>query len=155
MSDQELRRCGVVEGIPTRVERLQVVLERLAVLPQAQNGLEAYAQMAGVINTSEDEWFGPGHWDLPRTFLDGRRTERLYPIMPESFHAVPDFPGVTLMVSKAEILLMSRFGAIEMQVKDPDDKFGDQVPFCARADRVMFVKPDAQGDGVWHDKNRF
>ncbi|MCW1908769.1 MAG: hypothetical protein KIH63_005515 [Candidatus Saccharibacteria bacterium] len=153
MSDQELRP-GVIESVPSRAERLQDILDRLALLPPAQNGLEAYAQMAELINTSEDALFGD-HWDLPRTFLDGRRTDRLYPILPESFFSVPAFPGVTLMVSKVEVVFMSRWGAIEMQTKDPDDKFGERIPFCSRFENVIFSKPDALGDGVWHDKNRF
>lgn len=129
--------------------------EGLQAYAPASSGLEAYAQLSEVINNTEDEIWGKEAWDLPRTFLDGRRTDRLYPILPESFHPVQGYPGVTILVSKIEVVFISRWGAIEMQRKDPEDKFGERMHFAYRSDRVLFTKSDAYGDHVWHDKNRF
>lgn len=143
-----------VEQIASRKERFTTVLAQIAILPPATNALVAYRQLAETLNAAEDEVWGRDHWAPPRTFLDGSRTDRLYPIAPESFHPVAGFPGVTLMLAKKELVFVSRFGAIEIQGKMPSDPLGEKVPFAERLDRVLWSKLDAYNDGVWHPKNR-
>ncbi len=139
---------------PSRKERLLQVLEQFKKLPPATNGLEAYKQFCELINHSEDVLWGKESWNPPRTFLDGSRTDRLYPIYPESFHPVQGFPGVTVLISKMEIVFISRYGAIEIQEKDPDDKYGTNNHFSERHHLCIFKKHDAYRDGVWHNKNK-
>jgi hypothetical protein len=139
--------------IPSRAERLAVALQRTARLPPATTALEAYRQIAQSINDVEDGWWGQEHWQPPRSFLDGTRTERLYPIYAESFFPVEGFPGVTLLLAKRELLFISRFGAIELQCKQWNDALVKQVHYPERSAKVIFAKADVGGDGVWHAKN--
>ena len=141
-------------ALPERRDRLLLVLALVADLPPACTGLEAYRQLATTMNDEEDGWFGSDTWAPPRTFLDGRRTERLYPILPESFHPVAGWPGVTLLLARREAIFVSRHGAIEVQDKREDDPFGERFPFPERTDRVLFAKSDATGHPVWHPKDR-
>ncbi len=141
------------EGIPPRQDRFMSVLARVSEMPACSNSLEAYGLLSRVLNSAEDEIFGD-HWEPPRTFLDGKRTPRIYPIHPESFHPVEGFSGVTLMIAKKEYVIVSRFGAMEVQTKIPDDLYGANLHFSERNDQVLWQKTDAYGDGVWHDKNR-
>lgn len=140
--------------VPSRANRLVAALEKTAKLPPATTALEAYRQLAQSINEIEDGWWGPEHWQPPRSFLDGTRTVRLYPIYPESFFSVQGFPGVTLLLAKRERLFISRFGAIQLQRKR-DDRDGRAQPerFADRSAEAIFSKDDAAGDGVWHAKN--
>jgi len=140
-------------AIPSRAERLAAALRRTAALPPATTALEAYRQIAQSINDVEDRWWGPEHWQPPRSFLDGTRTARLYPIYAESFFPVEAFPGVTLLLAKRERLFISRFGAIELQRKQWDDALVEQVHYPERSADAIFAKADACGDGVWHAKN--
>ncbi|MFO7561772.1 MAG: hypothetical protein R6X02_03960 [Enhygromyxa sp.] len=129
------------------------MLAQVAALPRAATGLQVYQQFAETLNSFEDEVWGRDCWAPPRSFLEGNRTNRLYPIFPESFHPVSDFPGVTLLLAKRELVFISRFGAMQIQRKQLDDRFGEQVPFRARGEHVIFDKFDTMGDGVWHPKN--
>lgn len=140
-------------SVPSRAKRLASALQRTAELPPATTALEAYRQIAQSINEVEDSWWGPEHWQPPRSFLDGTRTARLYPIYAESFFSVEGFPGVTLLLAKHELLFISRFGAIELQCKQWNDAHVEQVNYRERSAGAIFAKADAAGDGVWHAKN--
>jgi hypothetical protein len=139
--------------VPSRAQRLAAALQRTAKLPPATTALEAYRQIAQSINEVEDSWWGADHWQPPRSFLDGTRTARLYPIYPESFFAVDGFPGVTLLLAKHELLFISRFGAIELQCKEWNDALVERIHYPERSPDAIFAKADASGDGVWHAKN--
>jgi len=139
---------------PSRQDRLLDALKVLSAAQPANNGLEAYAQLTLAINEVEDRVWSPSKWDLPRTFLDGGRTERLYVIQPESFFPVRGYPGVTLLLAKREVVFISRCGAIEFQWKDPNDPHGEKTHFAKREEKLFFERLDAVGDGVWHEKNR-
>ncbi len=141
-------------GIPSRGERLKAILELVKTMQPAHNGMEAYKQISDILNHSEDEIFGSDYWQPPRSFLDGSRSDRLYPIYPESFHPVDRFPGVTMLFAKRELIFVSRFGAMEMQKKHEEDITGEIVPFDQRRDAVVWEKLDAYGSGVWHQKNQ-
>jgi hypothetical protein len=141
-------------SIPPRQERFMAVLSRVSLLPPAHSSLEAYGQLSEELNAAEDEVFGRDYWEPPRTFLDGNRTPRIYPIHTESFHPVVGFNGVTLMIAKKEYVMISRHGAMEVQSKIPDDLYGDLLHFSERNDHILWQKNDAYGDGVWHEKNR-
>lgn len=142
------------DGIPPKPHRLRSALDEVARRPGAQTGLEGYRQISDAINRVEDEQWGTGHWHPPRYVSPGVRTDRLYPIAPESIYPVPEFPGVDLLVSVRECVFISRWGAIEVQRKEHDDLFGQRTHFRDRRDHVIFAKPDWSGDGVWHAKNR-
>lgn len=131
-----------------RSERLSYILENLRLYPEACSGLEAYKYLTEAIDKFEDR-FGVEPWSPPRTFLDGTRTSRMYTIFPESFLRVSRFPGVTLLLSKRELVFISRNGAIQIQDKDLEDLHGERVPFCDRKDRVIFDKVDSSGNDVW------
>jgi hypothetical protein len=139
--------------VPSRAARLAAALHRTAELPPATTALEAYRQIAQSINEIEDHWWGPEHWQPPRSFLDGTRTARLYPIYAESFFPVEGFPGVTLLLAKRELLFISRFGAIELQCKQWNNAVIEQADYPERSVDAIFAKADAGGDGVWHAKN--
>jgi 5'-deoxynucleotidase YfbR-like HD superfamily hydrolase len=141
-------------GIPSKSHRLKLVFEEVATRQAARTGLEAYRQISDALNRVEDMYFTASYWKPPRHVGPGVVTDRLYPIAPESCYPVPDYSGVDLLVSVGECLFVSRYGAIELQVKDKSDLFGEHVAFHSRRDRVIFSKPDSSGDGVWHVKNR-
>ncbi|MFM0204683.1 hypothetical protein PQR53_33140 [Paraburkholderia fungorum] len=133
---------------PKKHERIKELLARLDELEHARSGLEAYAQISNTLNEIEDAYFGD-FWDLPRTFLDGTISDRLYTSQAECFRVDPQYPGVVNMVHTNEYILISRYGAIEIQ-KDTGER---KIPFCYRKDAIIYQKPDAWGDGVWHSKN--
>lgn len=139
---------------PGKPDRLQAILAAIIELPSATCGLQLYAQMANLINAMEDKIWGREHWAPPRSFLDGIRTERIYPILPESFHAVSGYPGTTLLLAKRELIFISRHGALQVQRKVSDDPLGEVLSFDLRQAQVLMDKADANGHGVWHSKNR-
>jgi 5'-deoxynucleotidase YfbR-like HD superfamily hydrolase len=141
-------------GIPSKSQRLKLVFEDMVDREPARTGLEAYRQLSDAVNRVEDMYLTANHWHPPRHVGPGVVTERLYPIAPESCYPVPDYAGVDLLVSVGECVFVSRFGAIEVQVKDGGDPFGERVAFQDRKDRVIFSKFDSAGDGVWSIKNR-
>ena len=59
-----------------------------------------------------------------------------------------------LLLSRQELIFISRYGAIEMQFKDANDKYGEINHFESRRKNVFFEKNDSNGDGVWIDKNK-
>lgn len=137
----------------SRYQRMLEVLDYIKKLPCAKSGLEAYAQISNALNDFEDTIFGENYWSPPRTFQDGSRTDRLYPIMPENIFNLENYNGVTLLLAKKELLFISRFGAIEIQKKDESDKHGKNISFPSRTNMILFEKLDFFGDGVWHEKN--
>jgi hypothetical protein len=140
--------------IPSRRERLLLVLSEIEKLPPFRNGLQVYKELSERLNHQEDCFFGKESWDPPRTFLENNRTDRLYPIYPESIHTIEEFPGVSILISMKEIIFISRWGAIEVQDKDPKDKYGQVTHFFLRKEKVIFYKSDYYGHGVWADKNK-
>lgn len=145
---------GSAVSVPAKSHRLRLAFDEVAQRPPAQTGLEAYRQISDAINRVEDMYWGAEYWRPPRYVSPGVRTDRLYPIAPESVYPVDGFPGVDLLVSVSECLFISRSGAIEVQGKAREDLFGEVTHFCDRRDHVLFAKPDKSGDGVWHIKNR-
>ena len=137
-----------------RYERLLEVLEYLRNLPGAKSGLEAYAQISNALNDFEDCVFGRNSWSPPRSFQDGNRTQRLYPILPENIFPVDGYNGVMLLLAKKELVFISRFGAIEIQKKCESDKYGALLHYKERSDTIVFKKTDYYGGGVWNDKNK-
>lgn len=133
--------------------RIKVVLDHLHSFSPARTALEAYAHFTQAINQVEDEFLGKDSYDLPRTFLDGTRTERMYMTLFENMYSVPRYGGVHILIHVREIVFISRYGAIEIQKKVEDDKFGFKQHFEERVALVIFKKLDAWGDGVWHQKN--
>jgi 5'-deoxynucleotidase YfbR-like HD superfamily hydrolase len=140
--------------MPSKSHRLKLIFEEIADRDPARTSLEAYRQISDAVNRVEDMYFSASHWQPPRHVGPGVTTDLLYPIAPESCYPVPHYAGVDLMVSVKECVFISRFGAIEVQIKDKRDLFGERIAFHARSDRVIFSKADSAGDGVWHDKNR-
>ena len=143
-----------IKVIATRRDRLLKALKSVSQLPNASNGLEAYKQISEAINQEEDLMWGKDTWNPPRSFLAGNRTARLYPIYPESFHSLKKYPGIMLLLSKREIVFISRFGAIEIQEKDINDQYGEITPFSERKEKILFSKLDAYNHDIWHDKNK-
>lgn len=135
-------------------QRIQVVLDYLYSLPPARSSLEAYMIFAKAINEVEDDFLGKESYSPPRTFLDGTKTERIYMTLFESMHPVPRYSGVHILIHLKEVVFISRYGAIEIQRKIEDDILGFKRHFETRNDCVMFTKPDANGDGVWSEKNK-
>ena len=138
----------------TRQDRVNLILKKLNVLPPARNGLEAYRQISETINHFEDMIWGKESWNPPRSFLGGVATRRFYTTFTESFFSVENFPGVTLLLGTKELIFVSRYGAIEMQRKLHNDRYGKTKQFYLRHDQVFFVKLDAYSHSVWDEKNR-
>ena len=137
-----------------RKERLLLALSAWAMEPPATNGLLCYKQLTECIDKVEDQIFGKNHWDCPRTFLKGDRTNRIYTILSECFHSAPYYPVVSLLLAKHELVFISRFGAAELQTKLDGAVYGPKRDFDQRTDKVIFSKKDSFGHGVWHEKNR-
>lgn len=138
----------------SRRERVKLILTNLELLSPARSGLEAYKQISETINHFEDEIWGKEYWHPPRSFFGGISTQRFYTIFPESFFLIENFPGVMLLLGTKELIFVSRYGAIEMQKKLHDDRYGKVKAFYLRQDLVFFEKLDAYGDTVWNEKNR-
>ncbi len=136
--------------LPSKGERIRRLLAELDKQPPAASGLEAYAQMSNTLNHLEDA-LPDNPWAPPRTYVNGELTDRMYPSTTECFETVEGYPGVTVMVHTKEFIFISRFGAIEIQ-KDTGESEVD-IHFSTRSHAVIYKKPDAYGDGVWHDKN--
>jgi hypothetical protein len=143
-----------MEQVTPKQHRIQVALDYLYSLPPAGTSLKAYELFTRAINLVEDEFLGQESWSIPRTFLTGARTERIYMGQVESLHPVPRYSGVDILIHVREVVFFSRYGAIEIQQKVADDRYGFKKHFEERTDLVIFQKPDSAGDGVWHTKNR-
>ena len=109
--------------------------------------------LSETLNEREDAIWGADDWHPPRTFKDGVRTERLYPISTESFVPVPGFPGVTALLARREVLFVSRYGALEVQEKLREMDLQSQLLTAKGSERVIYQLNDSAGDGVWHTKN--
>jgi guanylate kinase len=133
-------------------ERLKYILDNIDMNEPARNALEAYKIITQAIDEFEDN-FSAEPWSPPRTYMDGSRSSRMYTIFPESFHDVPEYRGVTLLLSLRELIFISKNGAIEVQVKDTHDPLGERKHFKDRKHNVLFSKVDIEGNDVWHASN--
>ena len=140
--------------IPPKHQRIRVALDYLHSMPPSSNALAAYHLLEKAIREVEDAFFGKESYDPPKTFLDGTRTERIYMTLQESIHPVPKYSGVQILVHLKEVVFISRYGAIEIQRKYEEDKYGFLIPFEKRTNLLLFQKNDAYNDGVWHEKNK-
>jgi guanylate kinase len=144
-----------ISGSPLlKSERLKLILENVKLLDPSWSGLQAYKILTNEINKFEDHVWGMGTYNRPQSFLGGHKTDRLYTILTESFFDVNGYSGVTLLLSRQELVFISRYGAIEAQYKDEDDRYGEKIPYQDRIDKVFFRKADGWGDGVWNKKNK-
>lgn len=145
--------------VPPKEERLREALQQVAKMQPAPNALGAYRQIARALDRVEDSYLGAGSWSPLRYYPPGTRTERMYPIAPESFIDVPGWPGVTCLVSTGQYVFLSRDGAIEVVIKRPEDtgRSGFEAFICGRdvqvGSLVAFRKPDYLGEYVWAPKN--
>jgi 5'-deoxynucleotidase YfbR-like HD superfamily hydrolase len=144
-SSPNLAPLGLGDDVPPKAERLRRIFRELELLPPARTGIEAVAQLANCVNRVEDEVWGK-HWQPPRYVPPGTRTERLYPVAPDSTYPVPGW-AVDVLVAHDENVYVGSTGAIEVQVKDRAKD--DAEPWNA-SERVLFQKPDRSGNGVWH-----
>lgn len=145
----EMDSFGVV--ILNKRERLGLVLEILAARPACHSGLEAYRQISDALNLVEDEHLGPNNWCPPRSFVGQPTSERMYPTYPESMIQVTGYGGNTALLHETEVIVVSRFGAMEVRRRN-GRVFVEMAQELAAP--VVFEKPDAYGDGVWHEKNQ-
>lgn len=135
------------DEIPPKFKRIKKLIECLNELPPAKTQLEAYSHISNAILLLEDELWGEDHWDLPRTFLNGEVTQRMYPSLTECCEAVDFYSGVNVFVHTKEFIFISRTGAIEIQKGTGEDERA--VPFHTREHAVVYRKPDSYGKGVW------
>lgn len=149
-----MNNISIISQLLSRRERVKLILEKLASLPPACSGLEAYQQISETINTLEDAIWGRDYWSPPRSFFGGISTQRFYTIFTESFFSVEDFPGVTLLLGTKELIFVSRYGAIQMQRKLHSDRYGLDNKFHLRRSQIFFEKVDAYDHDVWHEKNK-
>ncbi len=133
-------------------ERLKEVFADLATMTPARTGVEAWARLSASLNRVEDSVWG-SYWQPPRFVPPGTRTDRMYPIAPDSVFPVEGWL-VDVLVAEAELVFISSGGAIEVQDKDRADLFGDRDAFADRRDRVLFALDDWAGRGVWDPVNR-
>ncbi len=136
-------------------ERLMNAFSAVASMPPATNGLQAYRQVSDAMNRTEDALWGAEYWNPLRSYPPGTSTDRMYPIAPESFFPINEYPGLTALVSVNEVLILSRYGAMELQSRllDPTDSANFNLRESPSA-VVLFKKPDPTGDFVWSPKNK-
>lgn len=135
-------------------DRLSVFFQELSNLPIPKNSLEAFRQISETLNITEDRIFGSDYWKPLRFYPPGIKTDRMYPVAPESIYLLHNFSKVTLLVSIYELIFISNDGAIEFQKKDQNDIFGTNIDFSNRKDMVIFKRADQYGCEVWDDKNK-
>jgi len=134
--------------------RLVTFFQELDNLPPANNSLIAYKQISETLNIIEDRAFGVDYWNPLRFYPPGIKTDRMYPVAPESMYPVNNYSKVTLLVSINELIFISNDGAIEFQIKNKNDIFGTEEDFSKRKNKVLYKKNDIFGCGVWDPKNR-
>lgn len=133
-------------------ERLKAALAIVEGQAPCRNGLEAYRQISDALNQVEDESLGVDSWRPPRSFVGHPSSSRLYPTYPESMLALPDYPGNMVLWHAAEVVIISRFGAIEVRTRN--GRSFEELTQDDADQTVYFTKLDGYGDGVWHGKNR-
>jgi hypothetical protein len=142
---------NVRRSFPSKADRVKSFFTELGKLPPAASGLEAYAQIANLLNSLEDKYGIP--WRLPRLFDENNRDPRLYPPQPHYFHKVEDFPGLMAMVHSKSVCFISPMGAIEFQKRDrPFNPAA--IDYSTSTETAIFKKPDAYGKGVWDQSPR-
>jgi hypothetical protein len=110
---------------PTKAERFEEFLRRLAAAPLASSFDEAYRQVCDILNDVENDMtsipFDPPNW-----MTDGR----LYPPQVDNMRDLPGRSDVKQLRSRRHITLIAQNGAIEIQ-----DSLG----------RAILVKPGTDG----------
>lgn len=111
-------------------ERFAEFLRRLASAPPAATSLEAFQQLASVLNEVEDELtsipFNPDTWQT-----DGR----MYPPQQDSIRVIDGHPNVKRFRSRSHNTFFGDNGAIEIR--------------AVTGETVIFTKPGADARGVW------
>jgi 5'-deoxynucleotidase YfbR-like HD superfamily hydrolase len=130
-----------------RINKLFMLLDRL---PKASSAMEIYCQISNTLNSIEDDYFGVDSWNPPRFYPPGNSTDRMYPTSTDSMYPVPEYGGVNALVGINEVAYISRYGAVEIQKRDKDNKFNELNIYS----EIIYVKSDAYGDNVWHIKNK-
>jgi hypothetical protein len=114
----------------TKGERLALFYERLQAATAASSHDEAYALLCSTLNAVENEHsgvpFNPDNWQT-----DGR----MYPPQQDRASRVEGFPEVIRYGSFRHNTFIASNGAIEVRI--------------IATDAVHFVKPGANGKGVW------
>lgn len=141
-------------GSLTKKERLSLLFTSLDSEPPATSSLDAYRQISNLLNNIEDDVLGRDSWNPPRYYPPGENTERLYTIGADSIFPLKEYNGIDVLTSIGEITFISRYGAIEVQLKDKLDNTGNGTDYENRKKAVIYSKVDYQGDGVWHEKNK-
>ena len=153
--------CDIVEtttgrqimGIMPKRERLLRALQMLKAQPRLQSGLATYARLSALLNQVDDELVGAAEWYPPVSFDRHGPSVRLYPIAPESYRNVEQYPGVSAWLTRREVLYISRYGAIEVHAREEQDALSVRSLSADLTRECLFEMPDASGDGLWHPKN--
>jgi hypothetical protein len=114
----------------TKAERLALFYERLLAAPAVGSHDEAYALLCYTLNAVEDE-----HSGVPHNPDSWQTDGRMYPPQPDRASKVDGFPGVIRYGSFRHNTFIAGNGAIEVRI--------------IRSDQIEFVKPGANGKGVW------
>lgn len=118
----------------SREERLAEFLRRLAIAPRARSFEEALRQLGDMLDAVEDEMT-----DIPHDPDAWQADGRLYPPLEDSVRAVPGYPGVRRLRSRAHNTFIGDNGSIEIA------EVGAGVPPIA----PIFSKAGADGRSVW------
>lgn len=143
-----------ISAVSNKNERLRKFFKKLENYPPAHSSLEAYRQISEAINNVEDDVFGKDYWFPLRHYPPQTKTNRMYPVATESFYTIEEYSKVTMLVSVNELVFISNDGAIEIQIKNKNDPFGEGKNFEIRTNNIIFVKNDSLGHNVWHFKNK-
>lgn len=131
-------------GPPSKRARLGEVFQELDAMPLPRTGIEAQTQLANALNRVEDAHWS--EWAPPRFYPPDAKTDRLYPIGPDSIYPVVGWL-VDVLVAGKENIFVSAGGAIQVQSKD---RLNQRV--CAgehESSNIIYERSDAQGRGVW------
>ncbi|MEI8130165.1 MAG: hypothetical protein WCG55_01520 [bacterium] len=137
--------------LPPKYQRLLVILDRLHNKQPAKDSLSAYKMIADTIIEVENEFFGPESSNL---HLSDPHLGRMTAPTLDNIFSVPDYNGVSILISTNQVTFISKSGAIEIQKKNREDKYGEIISFSQRTELVLFKKNDSSGHGVWHKKNK-
>ncbi len=136
-------------NIPPKGIRIQEVIILLKTKPACTSFLEAYRLLNQTIMEVEDRYFGP----LPdeHQFHVGPHAHRMSVTSEDNIFPVVHYSKVKILLSTNHITFISEHGAIEIQHKDRNDRFGLTTHFNAR--KVIITKLDTENHTVWHEKN--
>lgn len=135
--------------VPPKGTRISEVIELLKVRPACSSYSEAYKMLNQAIVEVEDRYFGP----LPDEyeFHVGPHANRMSITSGDSIFPVVHYSKVKILISTNHITFISEHGAIEIQNKDRNDRFGLATHFNAR--KAIITKLDTGNHTVWHEKN--